>query len=233
MALAKTPQEIFALQSFMKVVEDLELDQGTIMRFLRARNLDLTKAEGMLRAHVSWRRNNIFEPALNGWKPPKEFMLKFECYHCGFDKDGRSVFYISFDNWMPSRELFEKFESFDFMLFAYKTFLILYEDIVKSQHQQVVAILDNEGVGFTKIFHEIQQWTGVQTLIDIWQLYEANFPETLHKAFFINSKNNARFVLHLRPCISVTLAQMGHKESINLAKVFKISSFKHIACILL
>ena len=64
---------------------------------------------------------------------------------------------------MPSRPLFEEFEPFDMMLFAYKTFLVLYDDVLKSQHQQVVAILDNEDIGFTKIFHEIQHWKGKST----------------------------------------------------------------------
>jgi hypothetical protein len=70
------------------------------------------------------------------------------------------VFYINFGKWMPTRNLYNVFKSFEVVLFAYKTFLSLYEEIQKSQHQQVVAILDNEGIGFQMIFKEIQNWTG-------------------------------------------------------------------------
>lgn len=70
------------------------------------------------------------------------------------------MFYIHFDTWMPSRPLFDDFAPFDLVLFAYKTFIDLYEDIAKTEHQQVVAILDNQDIGFSKIFHEVQHWTG-------------------------------------------------------------------------
>jgi hypothetical protein len=188
MALAQIDAERLALDKFRQAVQDLNLDEGTLMRFLRARNLDLKLAEGMLRAHAKWRVDNVYlRTALAGWKPPKELMLHFKAYHCGHDLQGRTVFYIHLDSWLPTHELYKHFTQFDLMVFAYRTFLLLFEEIQGSPLQQLVAVIDAEGIGFRKMFQEFQAWTGVQTLIDVWQIYEANFPEVLHKAFFVNT----------------------------------------------
>lgn len=71
-----------------------------------------------------------------------------------------AVFYIHFDKWIPSRHIFEEFDPFEVLCFTYNTFLALYQDIAKTQHQQIVAILDNQDIGFSKILHEVQYWTG-------------------------------------------------------------------------
>lgn len=39
MALAKNSDEILALEKFEKIVKDLKVDRGTMMRFLRGENI--------------------------------------------------------------------------------------------------------------------------------------------------------------------------------------------------
>jgi hypothetical protein len=98
------------------------------------------------------------------------------------------VFYIEFVDWTPTRETFQKFTAFDVMLFAYRGYNLLYEHIVsKCQHQQIIMILNNQHIGFSTIFHEVQNWTGIETLRHLMEFLESNYPEMLGKAIMFNT----------------------------------------------
>src|SRR5687768_9428990 len=68
-----TPEEVNKLEQFRARVGHIypEVDEKLIT-WLRARDMDLDKAEQMLRRHLVWRRNNEMESLLD-WKSPKVF----------------------------------------------------------------------------------------------------------------------------------------------------------------
>lgn len=90
--------------------------------------------------------------------------------------------------WASARDMFEKGLEDDCLRFAGKSMDHIHNILLRTKHQNFVCIVDNTGVTFGKAWYEAQNYQGVQDLVRIFREYEANFPETLHKAYLINSK---------------------------------------------
>jgi len=101
------------------------------------------------------------------------------------------VLYIKFDDWLPLRSLFETYTPMEILTFAFHVLSDLHKTMASSRHQQLIGIWDNSTVGFAKVFHEVQNWIELQTLRELIQMVDMNFPETLYKAFFINTARAA------------------------------------------
>lgn len=75
------------------------------------------------------------------------------------------MLYINFDEWLPLRPLFEKYKPAEIVVFAYHVLANIHRQIAHSKQQQLVCIWDNADIGFSKIFHEVQNWAGMQTIL--------------------------------------------------------------------
>jgi len=218
MAAPRNEAERSALEKFKASTKYEELSDGVLMRYLRARELNLTRAEEAITASLEWKLNRIEKQSFSCWKPPPEFQSTFKVYFTGLDKDGRVVLYINFDEWLPLRGLFEKYKPAEILIFAYYVLADIHRRVAHSKEQQLVCIWDNAEIGFSKIFHEVQNWAEIQTLREVVQMMDLNFPETLYKAFFINT---ARAVVYgfslikpfLRPYTIAKILIHGPDES--------------------
>jgi len=65
---------------------------------------------------------------------------------------------------------------------------MVYNELLNTKHQNFVCIVDIAGATYRDALHEVQNFKGIQDLIWLFKEYEANYPETLYKAFVINSK---------------------------------------------
>jgi len=63
------------------------VDDTTLLRFLRARDLEVKRAEAMLRKSVEWREANSVESATK-WQVPQDILKDFKMYFTGLDKNG-------------------------------------------------------------------------------------------------------------------------------------------------
>lgn len=83
--------------------------------------------------------------------------------------------------------MFEKGMEDDCLRYAGKSMDQVHNLLLTTKHQNFVCIVDNTGVTFGKAWYEAQNYQGINDLIRLFREYEANYPETLHKAYVINS----------------------------------------------
>jgi hypothetical protein len=186
MASPRSEKEAAALAQFQTFTKHGDrLGVGELMRYLRARDLDLQKAEDAITAALEWRLRHVEKPL--SMDSVSRFESMFQVAVTGFDKEGRIVLHIKFDDWLPIRPLFEEFGATPLILFAFTVLTRLHLRLKETKHQQLVAIWDNAGVGFSKVFHEVQNWAEIQALREVILMADLNFPETLYKAFLINT----------------------------------------------
>jgi len=85
------PQEVEPLAEFRSRVRKVyPLPDVKLLAWLRARNLNVDKAEQMLRRHLIWRKNNEIGKLVL-WESPKSF---FPYLHSGFDREGTPIFIL-------------------------------------------------------------------------------------------------------------------------------------------
>ncbi|OXA40458.1 SEC14-like protein 2 [Folsomia candida] len=166
--------------------EKFDMDDMTLIRFLRARNSDLKKTEAMISASLAWRTQYEIDDLIM-WDPSVEIASGFDIYHCGCDFEGRPVYYAPLGMWASAKDLFDNGQEEDCLRYAAKTMDMVYKDLLKTKHQNFVCIVDIAGATYRKALHELQNFKGIQDLIWVFKEYEANYPETLHKAFIINT----------------------------------------------
>ncbi|KAI5929979.1 SEC14-like protein 2 [Manis javanica] len=103
-----SPQQQEALSRFRDNLQDLlpalpNADDYFLLRWLRARNFDLQKSEGMLRKHMVFRKQQDLDNILK-WQP-SELGRKVETVLMVFDMEGLSLRHL----WHPAVEVYQQF----------------------------------------------------------------------------------------------------------------------------
>ena len=150
------------------------LPQETIVRFLRARDHDLTKSKSMLDNHLKFRSKWI-PLGLESCKPSVIMpALQSGCWAVGgLTKDGCPILYVDTNLWNPADytvEIYVKYLCF----FFERLHLVFPED-----RHQVVIILDMSGWQFSDVFY----LNYIRHLVDINQ---NQYPERLRYCNLIN-----------------------------------------------
>jgi len=97
-ATVYTPVEQERILEFRKKVQDIveeDSEKGEdsyLIRWLRARNLDVKKAEEMLRASVEWRRENRVDGIIEREPIPHELAQEAPIAWCGNTVEGLPIF---------------------------------------------------------------------------------------------------------------------------------------------
>jgi len=95
-SISFTKEEEFKLKEFRSRVHLIYSEPDEILvTWLRARDLNVDRAEQMLRRHLIWRKNNQID-TLKNWIPPKCF---FPVLHAGHDLDGCPIFLLPIGRW--------------------------------------------------------------------------------------------------------------------------------------
>eukprot|EP00944_MAST-04C_sp_MAST-4C-sp1_P005900 g5900.t1 len=150
------------------------LPQETIVRFLRARDHDLTKSKSMLDNHLKFRSKWI-PLGLESCKPSVIMpALQSGCWAVGgLTKDGCPILYVDTNLWNPADytvEIYVKYLCF----FFERLHLVFPED-----RHQVVIILDMSGWLFSDVFY----LNYIRHLVDINQ---NQYPERLRYCNLVN-----------------------------------------------
>ena len=150
------------------------LPQETIVRFLRARDHDLTKSKSMLDNHLKFRSKWI-PLGLESCKPSVIMpALQSGCWAVGgLTKDGCPILYVDTNLWNPADytvEIYVKYLCF----FFERLHLVFPED-----RHQVVIILDMSGWQFSDVFY----LNYIRHLVDINQ---NQYPERLRYCNLVN-----------------------------------------------
>jgi len=181
-----------------------------MIAWLRARDLDLDKAERMLRRHVLWKKNNQLTDA-----------LKFECRKTyfpfiisGYDFEGIPVIIAPIGRY-DLRGLIEAGDILAPMNFALRTGEMLETAGTLLGISQVVMIVDFEEFSY----HQITHRTVIQAMIEGMRIFEANFPEILKHAFVINAPK----VFHI---LFALIKPIMHSRTLSKVQIFDGNSSK-------
>ncbi|OXA63864.1 retinal-binding protein [Folsomia candida] len=205
-----TAEEKEKLVQFRKNVADLslteeELEDDFLIKWLRARYLDLPKAAEMLRASMKWRKENEIDTLLEreGDSMPEEMRKGAAIAWCGISKEGYGTFVVPFGR-HDMRSMLEKYgakecEKFN-NIFMLQMLKIMKEEGDKKgvKCTQLIEICDCEGYSYrqmaTKQCRDFM--TNMQTNMD------ANYPEILRYAMIINAPKVFAIIFNmLKPII--------------------------------
>lgn len=95
---APTSEELQLIEIFSRRLSNVESDLRSrdlfatrnLLRWIRAREGDLPKAEDMLRKHLQFRKLHGIGPSLLLWSPPSMLTTTYPVNFLGFDKEGGS-----------------------------------------------------------------------------------------------------------------------------------------------
>lgn len=90
-----------ALNEFKRRIQDIWKEEFTdhfLLRWLRAREFDINKAEYMLRQNQIWRRENNIDSVLETYQWPQVLKTYFPGGMCNHDRSGRPVWIMRFGN---------------------------------------------------------------------------------------------------------------------------------------
>lgn len=149
-----------------------------LMKFLRARNLNITEAQDMLQSTLRWRKSFNIEAAMQEVFPEGRFDAMGRFY--GKDKEGRPVMYNIYGGGLNLKEVFSDVQ----MFLRWRVAL----------HERMMQMLDFETVDQTLQVHDYLG-VGLTTSRDAnsknaareaTNIFASHYPELLYKKFFIN-----------------------------------------------
>ncbi|CAA0835895.1 Phosphatidylinositol/phosphatidylcholine transfer protein SFH11 [Striga hermonthica] len=166
------------------------LDDHTLLRFLRMRNFDFTKAKYAFLQHIKWREEFRVDSILNEFKYEEHEDVK-KCYPHGFhgvDRHGRPVYIerigmVDLDKFLhvTTIDRFVKHHVYE----QEKTLNLRYPacTVAAKKHiNSTVSILDVKDVGMSKFSKPARY-----IFMEIQKIDSSYYPETLHRLFIINA----------------------------------------------
>ncbi|CAG7721381.1 unnamed protein product [Allacma fusca] len=200
-ASALSDEEVTVLCQFRKQAQnilpllknDFMRHDLSLIRFLRARNLNIVKAENLLRQHIVWRQKNNIDNILSVHLPP-DFQFKYPVTACGYCRDGFPVVAFNAGRW-NFREVVESGQEQTMMMYLerfFELFLELCSNMSTSEKYftEFNVIVDLDGLELLQIASKEVREFGPR----IVEMFIANYPELLRCAWIINAPTIFQFV---------------------------------------
>lgn len=183
------PEEKKILTQFKASVSDLikpEDDDEALSRWLKARSWDLKKAEKMFRDSVDWRKKYGTDQILD-WQMPEVLSKYNPGGWFGHDKLGHPIWWelLGFTDVKGMIQSTTKKDLIKSRI--YLTEYVrkkLFPEVSKKFGRKItktVYIFDMEGLGLKHIYRP-----AAEIYLELLQIVEANYPETLHTGYVIN-----------------------------------------------
>lgn len=177
------------LKLFRQNVSDVlreEHDDEYLLRWLRARSFDLAQSENMLREHLKWRAIVKADEILTNWTPPPVLLAHYPGGHHGYDRIGRPI-WIEPSGRADVKGIMASAKKSDLMKFKIWHCELIQkaireQSIKHSRTLGLITIFDLEG------FSRRHLWKPVLDFYtELFAMFEANYPETLHVTYIINA----------------------------------------------
>ncbi|KAG6392256.1 hypothetical protein SASPL_146470 [Salvia splendens] len=149
-----------------------DVDDLTIRRFLRARDLDVDKASAMFLKYLKWRREAI----PNGFISPSEIpndIAQNKLFMQGYDKAGRPIVVVFAARHMPASTTVEEFKRF--VIYTLEKICAR----MPSGHEKFTSIADLQGWGYVN--------SDIRGYLAALSILQDCYPERLGKLLIINA----------------------------------------------
>ncbi|CAG7730679.1 unnamed protein product [Allacma fusca] len=197
-----TQEELKLLKLFKKKVDDLELTSGQstnhdLLRWIRARNNNLEKAEEMLRKSIAWRRENDIDNILT-WTAPADITSRCHVKMEGSDEDNSPIL-TSFLGRVDMKRIYQLGLRGEYLKFSSQLFERILEKCrnrtTRDGHPvtQFILIVDMEGFSSSTLMSK----GAINMSLDYLKIFEANYPETLKKFVLVNANNVTMMMYNL------------------------------------
>ncbi|XP_030647578.1 SEC14-like lipid binding 8 [Chanos chanos] len=181
-----------ALAQFREKVQDIlpqcpSQSDHFLLRWLRARNFNVSKAEAMLRKHLEFRKRIKADTITTEWKPPEVIEKYFSGGMCGYDREGSPVWYDVIGPVDPKGLLLSASKQ-DFIKSKVRDCEMLQKECdLQSERlgknvESITMIYDCEGLGLKHLWKP-----AIETYGEVLTMFEDNYPEGLKKLFIIKA----------------------------------------------
>ncbi|XP_077486864.1 SEC14-like protein 2 isoform X2 [Amblyomma americanum] len=194
-------QQRTALEQFRGAVADVlgsEYTDANLLRWLRAREFDTARAEHMFRQHLRWRQQNGVDSLLADYQVPKVMRDHFPGGILDCHPGGHPVWLINIGS-VDIKGFLQVLPQAD--VYRHCVYLLQLQEKIKKEASRrsdgapfscaiqlgrpietQYVVMDYEGFSARQLY----SWQVLNLLTELLKMYEANFPESLEKAFVIN-----------------------------------------------
>ncbi|XP_067084342.1 SEC14-like lipid binding 8 isoform X1 [Osmerus mordax] len=187
-----SPKQAEALEQFRERIQDIlpqlpAQHDHFLLRWLRARNFNIQKAEAMLRKHVDFRKQVAADTITTEWQPPEVIEKYLSGGMCGYDREGSPIWYDVIGP-MDPKGLFLSASKQDFIKSKIRDCEKLQKECdLQSERlgrnvESITMIYDVEGLGLKHLWKP-----AIETYGEILSMFEANYPEGLKRLFVIKA----------------------------------------------
>ncbi|XP_057372014.1 SEC14-like protein 2 [Daphnia carinata] len=225
-------KEKTVLEQFREATKDCVLPDANddyLLRWLIARDFDLIRAEKMLRDSMEWRRHFKVDGMLDNYKAPEVLARYFTGGHIGVDKQKNYLIAIRYGA-MDLKGILRSAKKRDYLMhvigIAERCVISMRNNPDKFKQSpdaisQLTIIFDMDGFSMRHITYK----PGIDTVLQLLQVYEANYPELLRRVFVINApKVFAVLYSMMKPLM--------HEKTANKVHVFSNNSDQWKAALL-
>jgi len=176
-------REKTVLAEFKKLVEELEQDDVTLIRFLKARDFNLEKAEAMLRQCIQWRKENSMDTILK-WEYPNYLPTDLSYQISGKDYHGAPIVWVPFGKWRH-RSWVEQGYSDELLRWGFRLIEDGLHNLKCSEDGtlQCTAIFDLAEISYYQAAH----MASLKLLYLAFKALEQNYPEVLKCVVVVNA----------------------------------------------
>lgn len=209
------------LTIFRERCDDLDLQlteeqrsDPQLIRWLRARNLDVDKALHMLKLSLEWRKENNVDGILEREEIPKDVQAKTPFANLGVDANGYPIILVPVGR-QDTRGFLEKYGTdtcLRYQIISLEKIMKHLRDVSEQQGRpvtQFVQILDFKGYSFSQFTNKLCR----DYLIRMQKFLNPNYPNLLHCAMIINAPKLFYIIFNLiKPLIP--------KETLEKVEIF-------------
>lgn len=186
-----SPSQESCLQTFRHAVSSFMTPvppDHFLLRWLRAREFNVNKAEHMLRESMAWRKKVGADTILADYQPSELFLKLFPGGFLDCSPEGHACYLLPIGN-IDIKGFLELVPADDIKRHALYLLESIMDRLKRSSTQKNKVI---ETVFFIADFEnftmrQLYSWQVINLLTDMLKAYEDNYPEILEKAYVINA----------------------------------------------
>ncbi|XP_061117604.1 SEC14-like protein 2 [Conger conger] len=187
-----SPKQAEALAQFRERLQDIlpllpAQNDHFLLRWLRARNFNVVKAEAMLRKHLEFRKHVKADTITTDWKAPEVIEKHLSGGMCGYDREGSPLWYDVIGPVDPkglmlsaSKQDFVKSKVRDCEMLQKEC--DLQSEKLGKNIESITMIYDLDGLGMKHLYKP-----AIETYGEVLTMFEENYPEGLKRLFVIKA----------------------------------------------